>query len=275
MAKFDVVDRNGKKVSEIELSDAVFGITPNEKAVHIAVVNFLANQRQGTQNTKIRKEVSGGGKKPWRQKGTGHARQGSIRAPQWTHGGVALGPKPRSYSYHINNKVRRLALLSVLSDKAVNGNMIVVDNLAVEAYKTKAVVEMLNAIGAGKKNLVVNETVDPMFVKRRSEEARGGAWLMKTAHDIILKPVITENSMAGIADKKYTFKVATDATKIEIAQAVETLFPGAKVAKVNTISVRGRFRRQGLHGGYTAASKKAIVTLTKDSKEIEFFNSMV
>ena len=146
MAKFDVVDRNGKKVSEIELSDAVFGITPNEKAVHIAVVNFLANQRQGTQNTKIRKEVSGGGKKPWRQKGTGHARQGSIRAPQWTHGGVALGPKPRSYNYHINNKVRRLALLSVLSDKAANGNMIVVDTLAVEAYKTKAVVEMLNAI---------------------------------------------------------------------------------------------------------------------------------
>ena len=176
--KFDVIDRNGNKVSEIELSDAVFGITPNEKAVHIAVVNFLANQRQGTQNTKIRKEVSGGtqntkirkevsggGKKPWRQKGTGHARQGSIRAPQWTHGGVALGPKPRSYSYHINNKVRRLALLSVLSDKAANGNMIVVDSLAVEGYKTKAVVEMLNAIGAGKKNLVVNETVDPIFVK--------------------------------------------------------------------------------------------------------------
>ena len=98
---------------------------------------------------------------------------------------------------------------------------------------------------------------------------------MKTAHDIILKPVITENSMAGIADKKHTFKVATDATKVEIAQAVETLFPGAKVAKVNTVSVRGRFRRQGMHAGYTAASKKAIVTLTKDSKEIEFFNSMV
>ena len=102
MAKFNVVDMNGQHVSEIELSDAVFGITPNEKAVHIAVVNFLANQRQGTQNTKIRMEVSGGGKKPWRQKGTGHARQGSIRAPQWTHGGVALGPKPRSYNYHFN-----------------------------------------------------------------------------------------------------------------------------------------------------------------------------
>ena len=130
--KFDVIDRNGNKVSEIELSDAVFGITPNEKAVHIAVVNFLANQRQGTQNTKIRKEVSGGGKK---------------------------------YNYHINNKVRRLALLSVLSDKAANGNMIVVDTLAVEGYKTKAVVEMLKNIGAGKKNLVVNEAVDPIFVK--------------------------------------------------------------------------------------------------------------
>ncbi len=105
MAKFDVVDMSGKKVSTVELSDAVFGITPNEKAVHEAVVNFLANQRQGTQNTKIRKEVRGGGKKPWRQKGTGHARQGSIRAPQWTHGGVALGPKPRDYSYTINKKV--------------------------------------------------------------------------------------------------------------------------------------------------------------------------
>ena len=151
MAKFNVVDMNGQHVSEIELSDAVFGITPNEKAVHIAVVNFLANQRQGTQNTKIRMEVSGGGKKPWRQKGTGHARQGSIRAPQWTHGGVALGPKPRSYNYHINNKVKRLALLSVLSDKAANGNMVVVDKFA--------------CVGAGKKNLLVNETVDAKFVK--------------------------------------------------------------------------------------------------------------
>jgi len=110
-------------------------------------------------------EVSGGGKKPWRQKGTGHARQGSIRAPQWTHGGVALGPKPRSYNYHINNKVKRLALLSVLSDKAANGNMVVVDKFACDEYKTKAVVSMLNAVGAGKKNLLVNETVDAKFVK--------------------------------------------------------------------------------------------------------------
>ncbi|MCI2046405.1 MAG: 50S ribosomal protein L4 [Faecalibacterium sp.] len=165
MAKFDVVDMNGKKVSTIELSDAVFGITPNENAVHTAVVNYLANQRQGTQSTKIRMEVSGGGKKPWRQKGTGHARQGSTRAPQWTHGGVALGPKPRSYNYHINDKVKRLAVLSALSDKAVSGNLIVVDKLAVEDYKTKTVVDMLSAVKAGKKNLVVNDAVDAKFVK--------------------------------------------------------------------------------------------------------------
>lgn len=165
MPTISVFDMTGKEVSTMELSESVFGIEPNAYVMHQAVVAYLANQRQGTQSTLTRTEVAGGGRKPWRQKGTGHARQGSIRAPQWTHGGVALGPKPRSYNYHINNKVRRLALLSVLSDKAANGNMIVVDSLAVEAYKTKAVVAMLNAVGAGKKNLVVNETVDPMFVK--------------------------------------------------------------------------------------------------------------
>ena len=162
MAKFDVVDMNGKKVSEIELSDAVFGITPNEKAVHIAVVNFLANQRQGTQNTKIRKEVRGGGKKPWRQKGTGHARQGSIRAPQWTHGGVALGPKPRDYSYTLNKKVKRLALKSALSAKAASGDIVVVDGLNLDAVKTKTMQGFLNTVGAKKAVIVtpeVNETV--------------------------------------------------------------------------------------------------------------------
>ena len=165
MAKANVFNMAGQQVGEIELSDAVFGIEPNTAVVHEVVKNHLANCRQGTQSALTRAEVSGGGKKPWRQKGTGHARQGSIRAPQWTHGGVALGPKPRSYNYHINNKVKRLALLSVLSDKAANGNMIVVDKMAVEEYKTKAVVAMLNAVGAGKKNLLVNETVDAKFVK--------------------------------------------------------------------------------------------------------------
>ncbi len=165
MAQFDVLDMNGKKVSTVELSDAVFGITPNEKAVHAAVVNFLANQRQGTQSTRTRSEVSGGGRKPWRQKGTGHARQGSTRSPQWTHGGVALGPKPRDYSYRINKKLRRLAILSALSAKAAAGDMIVVDKLAVDEYKTKAVVSMLAAVGAGKKNLIVNDVADQKFVK--------------------------------------------------------------------------------------------------------------
>lgn len=165
MAQFDVLDASGKKVSTVELSDAVFGITPNEQAVHAAVVNFLANQRQGTQSTKTRSEVSGGGRKPWRQKGTGHARQGSTRSPQWTHGGVALGPKPRDYSYRINKKVRRLAVLSALSAKAAAGDMIVLDKLAADEYKTKAVVSMLTAVGAGKKNLIVSDVADKKLVK--------------------------------------------------------------------------------------------------------------
>ena len=165
MTQFDVLDMNGKKVSTVELSDAVFGITPNEKAVHAAVVNFLANQRQGTQSTKTRSEVRGGGRKPWRQKGTGHARQGSIRAPQWTHGGVALGPKPRDYSYRINRKVKRLAILSALSAKAAAGDMILVDNLSVAEYKTKTVVNMLNALGVSKKALIVTPEVEAKLVK--------------------------------------------------------------------------------------------------------------
>ena len=139
MSTIKVLNMAGAEVGTVELSDSIFGIEPNGAVVHEVVKNHLANCRQGTQSALTRAEVSGGGKKPWRQKGTGHARQGSIRAPQWTHGGVALGPKPRSYNYHINNKVKRLALLSVLSDKAANGNMVVVDKFACDEYKTKAV----------------------------------------------------------------------------------------------------------------------------------------
>ena len=138
MAKFDVLDINGAKVDTVELSDAVFGITPNEKVMHMAVVNFLANQRQGTQSTLTRAEVSGGGRKPWRQKGTGRARQGSIRSPQWTHGGVALGPKPRDYSYTMNKKVKRLALCSALSAKAAEGKLVIVNDFAINEFSTKA-----------------------------------------------------------------------------------------------------------------------------------------
>ena len=163
--KFDVLDMNGKKVSDIELSDAVFGLEPNEKVMHAAVVNFLANQRQGTQSTLTRSEVSGGGKKPWRQKGTGRARQGSIRSPQWTHGGIALGPKPRDYSYRLNRKVKRLAVLSALSSKAKSGDVVVIDKIEAAEYKTKAVAGMLNAVGVTKKALIVTPAVDAKLVK--------------------------------------------------------------------------------------------------------------
>ena len=165
MAKFDVLDMNGKKVSTIDLSDAVFGMTPNEKVMHAAVVNFLANQRQGTQSTKTRSEVSGGGKKPWRQKGTGRARQGSIRSPQWTHGGIALGPKPRDYSYRLNKKVKRLAIVSALSAKAQAGEMVVIDKIEAAEYKTKTVAAMLKAVDAAKKALIVTPAVDEKLVK--------------------------------------------------------------------------------------------------------------
>ena len=143
MPQVTVFDMTGKKVSDLMLSDEIFGIKPNEAVMHQAVVNYLANQRQGTQSTLTRTEVSGGGRKPWRQKGTGHARQGSIRAPQWTHGGIALGPKPRDYSYTLNKKVKRLALKSALSSKVLDENLIVVDAITLADYKTKTIVEML------------------------------------------------------------------------------------------------------------------------------------
>lgn len=160
-----VLDMAGKKVSDIELSDVVFGIEPNKAVMHAAVVNYLANQRQGTQSTLTRSEVSGGGKKPWRQKGTGHARQGSTRAPQWTHGGIALGPKPRDYYYTINKKERQLALKSALSDKVLTESLIVLDSLTLEGYKTKTVVDCLKAIGAEKKTLIVLASNDAYAVK--------------------------------------------------------------------------------------------------------------
>ena len=165
MPKVTVYDMTGKSVGEMNLSDAVFGIEPNAAVMHAAVVNYLANQRQGTQSTLTRAEVRGGGRKPWRQKGTGHARQGSIRAPQWTHGGIALGPKPRDYSYSLNRKVKRLAIKSAFSTKALEENIIVVDNIDVTEYKTKTVVNMLTAIGADKKALIVTPAVDAKLVK--------------------------------------------------------------------------------------------------------------
>lgn len=165
MSTISVFDMTGNKVSETELSEAIFGITPNEAVMHAMVVNYLANQRQGTQSTLTRTEVRGGGRKPWRQKGTGHARQGSIRAPQWYHGGVALGPKPRSYSYTLNKKVRRLAMKSALSTKVLDNNFIVLDALTLENYKTKTVVEMLKALNVDGKALIVTAEADQKIVK--------------------------------------------------------------------------------------------------------------
>ena len=155
MAKLAVLDTKGQKVSDIELNDGIFAVTPNTSAMHLVVVNYLANQRQGTQSTLTRSEVSGGGKKPWRQKGTGRARQGSTRSPQWYHGGIALGPKPRTYGFSINRKVRRLAMKSALSSKVAAEEMIVLDSLNMEAIKTKEVAAVLQAINAGKKTLIV------------------------------------------------------------------------------------------------------------------------
>ena len=160
-----VFDMTGKSVGEMTLSDAIFGIEPNTSVMHAAVVNYLANQRQGTQSTLTRSEVSGGGRKPWKQKGTGRARQGSTRAPQWTHGGIALGPKPRDYSYELPKKVKRLALKSAFSTKVADNDLIVVDNIAVEGFKTKAVVEMLSKLGADKKALIVMPELDQKLIK--------------------------------------------------------------------------------------------------------------
>ncbi|MDO5061695.1 MAG: 50S ribosomal protein L4 [Peptostreptococcaceae bacterium] len=165
MPKIDVLDLNGKKVDEIELTDAVFGVDINEHAVYEVIKNYLANQRQGTQSSKTRAEVRGGGRKPWRQKGTGRARQGSIRSPQWKGGGIVFAPKPRDYSYTVPKKVRRLAMRSALTSKLANNELIVVDEFAMDAPKTKTFAGALSALNAGRKALVVTAENAPTVVK--------------------------------------------------------------------------------------------------------------
>ena len=171
MPSIKVLNMAGAQVGELNLSEVVFGAEVNEAVLHAAVRAYLLNQRQGTQSTLTRSEVSGGGRKPWRQKGTGRARQGSTRSPQWTHGGIALGPKPRSYTTKLNKKVKQIALFSALSAKVANNEMIVVDNIAATEFKTKTMVEMLSAIGAGKKSLVVLDGPNAMVVKSLSNIA--------------------------------------------------------------------------------------------------------
>lgn len=204
MANIAVVDMTGKNVGEITLSDAIFGIQPNAAVMHEAVVNYLANQRQGTQSTLTRTEVSGGGKKPWRQKGTGHARQGSTRAPQWRHGGIVHAPKPRDYYYVINKKERRLALKSALSDKVLSGSLIVLDALTLDSYSTKTVAACLKAIGAAKKTLIVLEDNNSVAVKSAANIAgvKTAQYNTINTYDILNADslVIVKNAVAKIEE---------------------------------------------------------------------------
>ena len=204
MAKVSVYDMTGNVVSDLELNDAVFGIEPNTSAMHQAVVNYLANQRQGTQSTLTRTEVSGGGRKPWRQKGTGHARQGSTRAPQWRHGGVALGPKPRSYSYTLNKKIKRLALLSALSTKVAENEIVVVDAIKMDEFKTKTMVNMLKALNVDGKALIVLDSVDKNVIKSAANIPGVKTTQVNTlnVYDILnyTKFVVVKNAVAKIEE---------------------------------------------------------------------------
>ena len=187
MPNMKVVDMAGKEVGEITLSDKVFGASVNAAVLHTAVRAYLLNQRQGTQSTLTRTEVSGGGRKPWKQKGTGHARQGSTRAPQWTHGGVALGPKPRSYRVSLSKGIKRTALFSALSSKVQDGTMVVVDNITANEFKTKPMVAMLEALGAAKKTLVVLPEVNEFVIKSMAniEGVKTTQWNTINVYDIL------------------------------------------------------------------------------------------
>ena len=187
MPNMKVVDMAGKEVGEITLSDKVFGAEVNAAVLHTAVRAYLMNQRQGTQSTLTRSEVSGGGKKPWKQKGTGHARQGSTRSPQWVHGGIALGPKPRSYRVTLNKNVKRKALFSALSDKVAGSDMVVVDAINATEYKTKAMLEMLSALGAKKKALIVLPEVNEFVIKSCAniEGVKTTQWNTINVYDVL------------------------------------------------------------------------------------------
>ena len=187
MPNINVVNMAGEKVGEIALSDVIFGAEVNATVLHTAVRAYLMNQRQGTQSTLTRSEVSGGGRKPWKQKGTGHARQGSTRSPQWTHGGIALGPKPRSYRIELNKGIKRAAMFSALSSKVAGGEMIVVDNITATEYKTKNMLGMLSAVGAAKKTLVVLPEVNNFVIKScdNIEGVKTTQWNTINVYDIL------------------------------------------------------------------------------------------
>ena len=204
MPSIKVVDMAGKEVSTLTLSNKVFGAPVNEAVLHTAVRAYLLNQRQGTQSTLTRTEVSGGGRKPWKQKGTGHARQGSTRSPQWTHGGVALGPKPRSYRVSLNKAVKRTALFSALSSKVAGNEMVVIDNITATEFKTKAMVEMLAAVGAAKKTLIVLPEVNEFVIKSCAniEGVKTTQWNTINVYDILNCDtlIVAQNAVAKIEE---------------------------------------------------------------------------
>ena len=297
MAKVAVYNMEGKEVDSIELNDSIFGVEINEHLVHMAVLQQLANNRQGTQKAKTRSEVRGGGRKPWRQKGTGHARQGSTRSPQWTGGGVVFAPVPRDYSFKLNKKEKRAALKSVLTSKVAENKFVVVDELKLDEIKTKKFVQVMDNLKVEKALVVLNDmdtnviasaaniptvktaqtnelnVFDALKYDKVVVTKAGGVCIMANVqyYDVILKPVVTEKSMNAMAEKKYTFLVHPDANKTMIKEAVERMFEGTKVAKVNTMNCEGKNRRRGMVTGKTAKTKKAIVQLTEDSKDIEIF----
>ncbi len=274
-------------------------------AMHLVVRSYLAAQRQGTQSAKTRTEVRGGGRKIYRQKGTGNARHHGNRAPQFRHGGVVFAPKPRDYVIAVPKKVRRLAFKSALTSKLNDGDIIVVDELTLSRPR-RPDGALLKKLGAEKKALVVLPEKDENVVRatanlpqamttyvntlnvydilnagkvvltKAAVENRGGVRIMRTAYDVIIRPIITEQSMEDLDIKKYVFEVAINATKIEIKQAVEAVFAedGVKVEKVNTLRTIGKIKRQGRSEGRTPEVKKAYVTLKKDSKPIKFFEGM-
>ena len=204
MPNIKVVNMAGQEVGALELSKKVFGAAVNEAVLHTAVRAYLLNQRQGTQSTLTRSEVSGGGRKPWKQKGTGHARQGSTRSPQWVHGGIALGPKPRSYRVNLNKAVKRAALFSALSSKVAASEMVVIDNITATEYKTKAMVEMLSAVGAAKKALIVLPEVNEFVIKSCAniEGVKTTQWNTINVYDILNCDtlVVAQNAVAKIEE---------------------------------------------------------------------------
>ena len=204
MPNIKIVNMAGQEVGALELSSKVFGASVNEAALHTAVRAYLLNQRQGTQSTLTRSEVSGGGRKPWKQKGTGHARQGSTRSPQWVHGGIALGPKPRSYRINLNKAVKRTALFSALSSKVAASEMVVIDNITATEYKTKAMVEMLAAVGAAKKALIVLPEVNEFVIKSCAniEGVKTTQWNTINVYDILNCDtlVVAQNAVTKIEE---------------------------------------------------------------------------